>query len=149
MWQSVNAEGRAIIQAYQHCVLRPRRGLAGIWSIDWGRADDDTAWAREEADTGFQRDLWNAERAVNCFVMRTLNENQFSALVSFAFDVGTGVFFDSNVLLYLNHNDFDSAGQEILKYSKRLVKDELQEDLELAARRAEELALFRKPVASI
>lgn len=152
MLQRTNAAGIAIIKGHEKCVLRAYRDTGRVWTIGWGHTGPDVAegdwWSQEQADTALLKDLANAERAVNSFVHRTLNENQFSALVSFTYNEGSGTFFESSVLMYLNHNDFARACENMALYNKlrRFPGGPLVVSDELIRRRAEEMALFRKPV---
>lgn len=69
-----------------------------------------------------------------------LNDNQFSALVSFTYNIGIGNFKKSTLLKYLNENKKYMAGKEILKWHKANGKSMLG----LVRRRIEELYLYEQ-----
>lgn len=150
MWQRINAAGLEIIKSHEKCVLRAYRDPGGVWTIGWGHTGADVVegefWGQDEADQALLKDLSTAERAVNSFVHRALNENQFSALVSFTYNCGSGAFFESSVLVFLNHSEYDKACEAMALYHKMRRGGVLVVSDELIRRRAEEQALFRKPV---
>jgi hypothetical protein len=80
-----------------------------------------------------------------------LNENQFSSLVSFSYNVGTGALQDSTLLKKLNAGDYDGAAGEFGKWNKGTVKNpktgkkEKVELRGLTTRRAAERKLFETP----
>lgn len=61
-------------------------------------------------------DLKEAEAAVERLVIVPLNDNQFSALVSFVFNLGTGNFNGSTLLRRLNDGDYQAAALEFGKW---------------------------------
>lgn len=63
-------------------------------------------------------DAAEATKYVNKFVMVTLNQNQFDALVDFTFNVGAGNFQSSTLLKKLNIRDFTGAANEFTKWNK-------------------------------
>lgn len=149
MLQRINAAGLALIKSYERCVLRAYRDSGGVWTIGWGHTGPDVVeglfWGQEEADQALLKDLGNAERAVNSFVHRVLNENQFSALVSLTYNIGSGNFFESSCLVFLNHAEYEKACQAMGLFIKVRVAGALVIKEDLVRRRADEMALFRTP----
>lgn len=66
-------------------------------------------WSREKCIEVFHEDLAKFEDAINSGVQVELTQNQFDALVSFAFNVGVGAFLSSTLLKKINANDFEGA----------------------------------------
>ena len=101
------------------------------------------------AETLLKDDLKDAEAAVNRLVTAPINENQFSALVSFVFNIGAsvalggepGAFDRSTLLSLLNANaEMDIVANQLLRWNKA-------SDWELPGltrRRQAERALFLK-----
>ena len=85
-----------------------------------------------------KEDLIRFERAVNNLVTVPLNQKQFDALVSFAFNCGVSAFSRSTLLRRLNEGDYNTASKEFHKWvhagRKRLPG--------LVTRRREESQLF-------
>lgn len=67
----------------------------------------------ERAIELFRADLAEAERAVNTYVTVPLNQAQFDALVSFAYNVGSGNFRDSALLGKLNEGDYQDVPEQL------------------------------------
>ncbi|NJL39093.1 MAG: lysozyme [Leptolyngbyaceae cyanobacterium SM1_4_3] len=87
-----------------------------------------------------QRDLVRFEKAVKDAVKVPLTPNQFSALVSFAFNVGISAFQRSTLLKLLNQGNYQSAADQLLLWNKgggRVLQG-------LVNRRQAERALFLK-----
>jgi lysozyme len=47
-----------------------------------------------------------------------VNQNQFDAMVSLAYNIGVGAFSNSTLLKRVNAKDFIGAGNEFLKWDK-------------------------------
>lgn len=71
--------------------------------------------SREEAENLLLRDLVSVETALNALIEVQLNQNQFDALCSFTFSVGTLRFAASPVLKLINKGNFKVAAFEIEK----------------------------------
>lgn len=95
----------------------------------------------KQADEILRRDLGQYEQAVEDAVTVPLNENQFSALVSFTFNLGAGNLGSSTLLKKLNAGDYAGAANEFLKWNKAGGKVLAG----LNARRAAERTLFLTP----
>lgn len=77
----------------------------------------------ERAEELLKQDLEKFEKEVRRYVKVELNENQFSALVSFSYNVGGGAFSKSTMLKYINQQAFSQAANEFLKWIKSAGKD--------------------------
>lgn len=99
--------------------------------------------SREEADSLLLHDLVSVEAALNALIEVQLNQNQFDALCSFAFSIGTLRFAASQVLKLINKGKFQVAAFEIEKsYSFKG-----KEPANLKQRRTAEAELFLKAVS--
>lgn len=149
--QKTNQAGIDLIKRHEKCVLRAYQDPRGVWTIGWGHTGSEVHegefWSQEQCDAQLPLDLAIAERAVSSYVTVPLNENQFSALVSFVFNEGSGQFFRSSALLRLNQGDYRGACQALGLYIKMRVKGAYIDSAELARRRGEEQSLFMASVA--
>lgn len=59
-----------------------------------------------------------SEYAINTLVKTKLNQNQFDALVSFVYNVGTRKFAKSTMLKFLNANHFPLAAGQFDRWNK-------------------------------
>ena len=71
---------------------------------------------QEQADEYLVNDVAYSAKAVNQMVNGKITQNQFDALVSFAFNLGTGNLRNSTLLKKLNKDDFENAANEFLKW---------------------------------
>lgn len=78
----------------------------------------DMVISKEEAEELLKKDLVRFEEAVTSYVTVSINQNQFDALVSFAFNLGQGSLQRSTLLKLLNNNDHEGASNEFWKWRK-------------------------------
>ena len=109
----------------------------GIWTIGWGhaiavkgrflRGAADKAQVLSLYPTGItldqavallQADLMDAGRDVAAVIKVPVNDNEFGALVSFAFNLGVGNLSKSTLLKLLNAGDRAGAAEEFVKWNK-------------------------------
>lgn len=90
-----------------------------------------------------RQDVGFAESAVNKYIHASLTQNQYDALVIFAFNIGVNNFANSTVVKYVNNPDFQSSRYPTLK-SAWLAwnKSNGREMPGLSKRRANELELY-------
>lgn len=114
--------GKNIIKEFEGLRLKPYKCPAGYWTIGWGHRISDGEYEDgitvEQAEQLLNNDLYRFERHVNKSVEVKLNQNQFDALVSFSFNVGTGAFSKSTLLKKLNNGDYDGAANEFPRWNK-------------------------------
>jgi lysozyme len=64
------------------------------------------------------QDVKPAEQAVNNGAKVPLSQNQFDALVSFTFNVGTGAFNGSTLLKVLNQKQYADVPTQLLRWTR-------------------------------
>lgn len=72
----------------------------------------------EQAMEWLRDDVVGAESAVLRLVKVALTQDEFDALVSFVFNVGTGAFEGSTLLRLLNAGDYDGAAAQFKRWNK-------------------------------
>ena len=115
---------------------------AGLWTIGYGhtgrvKPTDKIDLAQGEAY--LRKDLEIVERCLNSLAIK-LNQNQYDALCSLIFNIGTGNFLRSTLLKCLQAKQYDKASAEFLKWRK--ANGKVLKGLE--ARRKDEQELFNK-----
>jgi lysozyme len=105
-----NQAGISIIKKCESCKLTSYLCPAGIWTIGYGHTGTDVhpgmTITQIEAELLLRRDLDLFEKAVSELVKVQLTSNEFSALVSFVFNVGVEAFKNSTLLRRINSKDF-------------------------------------------
>lgn len=122
----INSAGLTVIKHFEGLELRAYQDSVGVWTIGYGHtaaAGPPTVYAGQtiteaEAEAILKRDLELFERGVRDLVTVPLNSNQFSALVSFAFNVGLGALRDSTLLRLLNAGDYQGAADQLPRWVK-------------------------------
>ncbi|MGB5631478.1 MAG: glycoside hydrolase family protein, partial [Waterburya sp.] len=141
----ISQEGINVIKKFEGCKLKTYRDTGGIPTIGYGHTGSDVrsgqCISKQEAENLLRKDVERFEKAVNTEVKVSLSQNQFDALVSFAFNVGQGNLRTSTLLRKLNHSDYQGAAQEFPRWCKDSQGHEL---LGLKRRRETEKELFLK-----
>lgn len=143
-WLAINDRGLDVIRRSEGLRLQSYY-LAGQWLVGYGHAataKKDMTITVDHADMLLLSDIRRAEEGVRRLAEVPLNENEFSALVSLAYNMGVGAFQRTAVLRRLNAGDRDGAAEAF----RHLVTAEIGGErvvLEaLKRRRAAERALF-------
>lgn len=72
----------------------------------------------KQAEEMLLRDVREACNTVDSAVRVTLNDNQFGALVSLVYNIGSAAFRASTLLRKLNNADYDSVPAEMMRWNK-------------------------------
>ena len=106
----------------------PYQDAGGFWTIGYGHkiVPGDPYWpegpikeiTRDQADILFKKDTAPAARAVNVYVQVPLSQNQYDALFSLVYNIGSGNFLSSTLLRKLNMTDYQGAADEFPKWRK-------------------------------
>ncbi|MEM6435912.1 MAG: lysozyme [Cyanobacteria bacterium P01_D01_bin.115] len=120
----INDDGLLIIESFEGLELTAYQDSVGIWTIGYGHtsmAGPPTVTpglriSEAEAERILQQDLKVFERGVDAALAIATTADQFSAMVSFAFNVGVGALEDSTLLRKHNAGDFVGAADEFLRW---------------------------------
>lgn len=119
--RTINKKGLELIKHFEGCKLEVYLDAVGLPTVGWGHMDKSMVVGakitQEEADKLLEEDLMRFEIGVNDLVTVQLTDNQFSALVCFAFNVGLGALARSTLLKKIN-GQMDGAEQEFLKWTR-------------------------------
>ena len=113
--------GLDIIKKFEGLKLQSYKCPAGVWTIGYGSTKNikpNMSISEIEAHNLLLNDVRDAENAVNKFVKVPLTQNEFDALVSFVFNLGSGTLQKSTLLKKLNAGDKDGASNEILRFCR-------------------------------
>lgn len=137
--------GISFIKNHEGCRLNAYKDVSGVWTIGYGHTKGVKRGQRitqAQANDMFLKDLAVSERAVNAYgSIYHFNQNQFDALVSFTFNLG------SVNLKNITDNGKRSLSQISARIPQYCNANGKKPD-GLIKRRKAEKALFDKPVAA-
>lgn len=123
----VNKAGRDLIKQFEGCKLKAYKCPAGLWTISWGltfypdgtKVKEGDVITQQQAEDYFNAIVDDFAKGVDVLIKSNVSENNFSALVSFAFNVGMGNFRRSTLLRKVNANPKDpSIKAEFQKWTR-------------------------------
>lgn len=139
-----NQAGIAIIKESESLRLESYE-IGGGWYIGYGHGADVKSGMKisePQAEQFLRDDLKVAEDAIKKALRVPVNANEFSAMVSLAYNIGTGAFVHSSVMTELNRDDRQAAADAFLLWNKARLNGRLEEVEHLTERRKKERALF-------
>lgn len=147
--RSINPAGLALIEHFEGLRLDAYQDVAGIWTIGYGHTRGVTPGMRitaEQAQQSLQDDLQTAQGTVDQATAGTpANDNQFAAMVSLCFNIGSGNFSTSTVLREHRLGNYQAAADAFLLWNKATIDGTLQPVAGLTARRTAERQLYLEP----
>jgi len=146
--RSIDPAGFNIVKTNEGCLLHSYQDVAGVWTIGYGHtpARPGQTITQAEADALLIQDLQHAEVAVDsCTSDVPTTDNQFSAMVSLAFNIGTGAFHASSVLRDHRGREYGAAANAFLLWDKAHINGQLVMVRGLLRRRNEERDLYLSP----
>lgn len=144
----ISQVGIDLISSFEDTKLQAYDDGVGVWTIGIGttvypngvKVKKGDKCTLEQAKEYFAHDLKRFEASVNKLVEVPLSQNQFDALVSLTYNIGSGNFASSTLLKKLNAKDYQGAADQFLRWNKgggKVMKG-------LVRRREAERALFLK-----
>ena len=109
----------AFVKAEETLRLKAYKCPKGVWTIGWGHTggikEGDTC-TREQAEAWIRSDLQSAQTGLARFINVPVSANQFIALLSLAFNMGSMGVVDKcpKMLRALNAGDYETAADEFL-----------------------------------
>lgn len=106
--------------------LRPGAKISGTLTIGWGHTGPDVRIGQTitpaDAERLFLDDTAETQNTILSAVTVPLSGNQFSALTSFAFNIGDDAFRGSTLRRKLNAGDYAAVPVELAKWTKTTVQ---------------------------
>ncbi|WP_010117524.1 lysozyme [Acinetobacter sp. P8-3-8] len=142
----ISTNGIDLICSFEGLRLKAYDDGVGVWTIGYGttmingtKVKKGDTCTLEQAKSYMAQDLKQFESAVNQ-VKVPLNQNQYDALVSLAYNIGVSAFLNSTLLKKLNAKDYKGAAEQFLRWNRaggKVMRG-------LTNRRAKERKLFEK-----
>lgn len=149
----INQASVDLVKEFEGLRLTAYQDSVGVWTIGYGT----TAAAgvgitpakgmtitQAQAEMYLKRGLDKFAKQIEPNIRRAVNENQFGAMVSLAYNIGPGAFNKSTLLKRLNAGDTQGAADQFLVWNKAGGKVLAG----LTRRRKAERELFLRPVAA-
>ena len=140
----MNAKGLQLVKDFEQCRLRAFKPTPNDrWTIGWGHTEgvkEGDTCTQAEADHWLEDDLRASEVCVADCVHIPITDNEFSACVSLAYNIGCDAFENSTLVHLLNDSNIDGAAAQFRRWNKQ--RGQVLSGL--TRRRAAELALFEE-----
>jgi lysozyme len=118
----INQAGLNIVKEFEGLRLSAYKCPAGVWTIGYGHTEGVTRGmqiTKEEAEDLLRHDLQLFENGVKRFIGDApTNENQFSAFVSLAYNIGITAFGKSSALREHKSGNYELAANKIMLWNK-------------------------------
>jgi len=150
----ISKEGLELIKGFEKFMPKPYIDAVGVVTIGYGNtyyADGQKVTMQDAPITEKQATilLENVfEKDFAKYIPDNVNQNQFDAIASLVYNIGTGAFFKSTLRkkVKINPNDA-SIEQEFWKWNKGRKNGQLVELRGLTIRRKKESELYFKPIS--
>lgn len=118
--------GVNLISGFEDTRFKAYDDGVGVWTIGTGttvypngvKVKQGDNCTPDQAKAYFKHDLAKFEKTVSESVIVPLNQNQFDALVSLTYNIGSGAFKGSTLLKSLNKGDYLAAADQFLVWNK-------------------------------
>lgn len=118
--------GFELIKSFEGCKITAYQDSVGVWTIGYGwtqqvngvSVNAGMTISQACADKLLSSGVVQYEQGVERLVTTTINQNQFDALVDFAYNVGVTALEGSTLLKKLNAGDVYGAADEFLRWNK-------------------------------
>ena len=117
----INAKGLHLLKSFEGLRLTAYLDAVGVWTIGYGTTrgvKKGMKITEAQAEKLMKRDLVTFEAAVKKYVNVPLTSDQFSALVSFSYNVGVGAMSKSTLVRMLNQKNYKGAADQFLRWNK-------------------------------
>lgn len=111
-----------LIKHFEGCRLKAYRDIGGVLTIGYGHTGQEVKEGMEitqdEADMLLEHDMGHFARAVLMLTKQVLTDNQFAALISFTFNLGTGAYQRSTLRQMINRGDMCCVSDQFVRWNK-------------------------------
>ncbi len=114
-------EGIDLIKHFEGCELEAYKCPAGVWTIGYGHikgVQQGDVITEQQADDMLVEELEEYENYIHNLVNCPLNQNQFDALVSWVYNLGSSNLQASTLLKVLNAGDYAGVPAQMLRWNK-------------------------------
>ena len=143
-----------LVKEYEGFEATAYKCPAGVWTIGYGTTAEagvgivpieGMTITKAKAEGYLHATMDKFANAISMGITAPINENEFGAFVSLAYNIGPGAFSKSSALRYFNAGNKAKAADAILLWNKA----DKKVSNGLVRRRAAERALFLTPVGAV
>lgn len=117
----ISNTGIDLIKHFEGCETVAYKCPAGVWTIGYGHikgVQEGQVITETEAHEMLVEELTEYENYINNAVTVSLNQNQFDAMVSWVYNLGSGNLNSSTLLKVLNSGDYAGVPEQIMRWNK-------------------------------
>ncbi|HAT3934857.1 lysozyme [Citrobacter freundii] len=122
----MSKNGLTLLKSFEGCELTAYQDAVGVWTIGYGWTQPvngkpvgrGMTITQDTADSLLCSGVVQYEKGVTGLVKVAVNQNQFDALVDFAYNLGVKALEGSTLLKKLNAGDSAGAADEFPKWNK-------------------------------
>ncbi|MCT4705186.1 lysozyme [Enterobacteriaceae bacterium H16N7] len=123
-YKTIATPGLNLIKHFEGLRLTTYKDIVGIATIGYGHVEHPLppggkrTISEQQADQILKEDLQRFERAVNSMLTVEVTQNQFDALISFSFNLGSQSLKNSTLLRKLNAGNAKEAANEFMRWNR-------------------------------
>lgn len=124
---NINQATVNLVKEFEGCKLEAYQDIVGVWTIGYGTTEGaglgvvpkaGMKITQEEAELLLMSGLKKFAEQIKPKFTREINDNQFGALLSLAYNIGPHAFSRSSALMMVNEGQFVKASDAILLWNK-------------------------------
>jgi lysozyme len=113
--------GIILIKSFEGCRTEAYQDAVGVWTIGYGHTIDvkeGMTITQHQCDVMLEVDIETYENYVNKYVIVSLTQNQFDALVSWVYNLGPTNLRNSTMLKVLNAGKYDEVPYQMKRWNR-------------------------------
>jgi lysozyme len=118
---NIGNKGLEMIKHFEGLELNAYQCAAGVWTIGYGHTkgvQKGMVISEDTANEMLVEELKEYENYINTLVKVELNQNQFDAMVSWVYNLGSSNLQASTLLKVLNAGDYEGVPAQIMRWNK-------------------------------
>ncbi|HWK45140.1 MAG TPA: lysozyme [Stellaceae bacterium] len=144
-----NAAGLALLCQVEGCKRKSYQDQAGVWTIGYGHTGPEVVegltWTQAQCDAQRDMDVRQFATEVAKLILQPLSDDEFSAQVIFAFNIGLHAYVGSSALHLINKGLLLQVPSAMELWNKITIRGKLVIDNGLTGRRHCEVSLWNSP----